>query len=291
MKLQVFIRITFLTLLFSIYAFPQTDNVKYTQMTETEKLRFIENRSNEFLGLFRTVGTYQIDDEGTKAVKQFVDSYVRRNSTKKTPSSKCSFGDDLATVLKRGKLYAPDIKSAFIEKEFPAQVGLYIAMIESEFCPCLQAPTGTLGMFQFVATTGSMYGINTVRGATPQKPDDRCKVKSAATGGAAYFKKLADMDFGNNAIGIPFAISAYNSGEGMMKKLVRISNLNKNDTFTYWEMRKFDFNSLPEDEMNKGAINQFQMESSKYFPKFLAAMIIGENPKTFGIEMNPLSQN
>lgn len=289
MKLRLFV--PFVILLAAFSAFSQTENVKYTQMTENEKLRFIENRTNEFLGLFRTVGVYQIDAENIKVVKQFVDSYVRRNTTKKTPSAKCNFGDDLPTILKRGKLYAPEIKSAFTEKEFPVQVGLYIAMIESEFCPCLQSPTGTLGMFQFVASTGATYGINTVKGATSQKPDDRCKVKSAAAGGAALLKKMADMDFGNNTIGIPFAISAYNSGEGIMKKLVRISNLNKNDTFTYWEMRKFDFNSLPEDDSNKGAINQFQMESSKYFPKFLAAMIIGENPRNFGIEMNPLSQN
>lgn len=289
MKLRLFVPIILLLMTFSVFA--QTDNVKYTQMTETEKLRFIENRTNEFLGLFRTVGVYQIEEDGIKAVKQYLDSYIRRNSIKKTPSAKCSFGDDLPTILKRGKLYATDIKSAFIEKEFPAQVGLYIAMIESEFCPCLQAPTGALGMFQLVASTGSLYGINTIRGATPQKPDDRCKVKSAAAGGSAYLKKMADMDFGNNAIGIPFAISAYNSGEGIMKKLRSISNPDNKDTFTYWEMRRFDFNSIPEDEMNKGAINQFQMENFKYFPKFLAAMIIGENPKTFGIEMNPLSQN
>lgn len=289
MKLRLLIPIVILLTVFSSFA--QTGEVKYTQMTESEKLKFIENRTNEFLGLFRTVGVYQIDKSGADTVKRFVDSYVKRISAKKSQSAKCSYSDDLATVLQRGKLYSPDIKSAFTAMEFPVQVGIYLAMLESEFCPCLQNPTGPLGMFQFTAMLGKQYGIDTVKNATPQKPDDRCKVKPAANGAAAYFKKLTDTDFGRNAVGIPFAITAYNAGEGNTKKLIRLSNSSNNDTFTYWEMRKFDFGQLPNDEMNQGAINQFQMEGFKYFPKFLAAMIIGENPKTFGINMNPLSQN
>jgi hypothetical protein len=289
MKLRILIPI--ILLLAALSTFSQTENVKYTQMTEAEKLKFIETRTNEFLGLFRTVGAYQIDQEGVKAVKLSLDNYIRRDSVKKAPSAKCNFGDNLTTILQRGKLYAPDIKSAFTSKGFPAQVGLYIAMIETEFCPCLQAPTGALGMFQLTYSSAILYRMNAIKGSTPQKPDDRCKVRPAAEGAAAYLKKMTDMDFSNNAIGIPFALSAYNTGEGFTKKLIRLSNSNSNDTFTYWEMRKFDFNSLPNDEMNTVAIQQFQMEGSRYFPKFLAAMIIGENPKTFGINMNPLSQN
>lgn len=287
MKLRLLI--PFVLLLSVISVFSQTENVKYTQMTEKEKLSFIENKSNEFLRLFRTVGNYQIDAEGVRRVKTEVDFYVKKDTTKKTSSLKC-FGDDITTILKRGKQYAPDIKSAFAEKDLPVQVGLYIAMIESAFCPCLQSSLGPLGMFQFAATLGDLYGINTVRNASPQKPDDRCKVKSAASGAAGYLKKMADTDFGNNAIGIPFAISAYNSGEESMKKLRSISNPDKKDNFTYWEMRKFEFN-LVEDPSYESAIKQYRFENFRYFPKFLAAMIIGENPKIFGINMNPLSQN
>lgn len=287
MKLRLFV--PFVLLLTVISAFSQTENVKYTQMTEKEKQKFIENKSNEFLRLFRTVGNYQINTEGTIAVKRYVDSYLKNNSAKNDSSIKC-YSDDITTILKRGKQYAPDIKSAFTEKDLPAQVGLYIAMIESAFCPCLQSGTGLLGMFQFTATVGAMYGINTVRNASTQKPDDRCKVKSAASGAAAYLKKMADSDFGNNALGMPFAISAYNSGEEIMKKLKSIANPDNKDNFTYWEMRKFEFN-LVTDASYKNAIEQFNYENSKYFPKFLAGMIIGENPKVFGINMNPLSEN
>lgn len=34
---------------------------------------------------------------------------------------------------------------------------------------------------------------------------------------------------------------------------------------------------------------QFQTESVKYVPKFLAAAIVGENPQFFGLTIKPLS--
>lgn len=289
MKLRLVIPFVILLTVFSSFA--QTGEVKYTQMTESEKLKFIENRSNEFLGLFRTVGAYQIDKAGIVSVKRFVDDYVKRLSVRKTSSTKCSYGDDLATVLQRGKLYAPNIKAAFKSNEIPVEVGLYIAMIDSEFCPCLQSPTGPLGMFQFTRTTATVYGINAVSGASPEKPDDRCKVNLAAAGAAKWMKKMLDTDFGNNSIGIPFALTSFNSGEGVVRKLIKNTNLDNNDEFTYWMMKKKYFSLVESDQSGEIVIKQFETESSRYFPKFLAAMMIGENPKTFGINMNPLSQN
>ena len=291
MKLKLFFQYTLLVLVFSINAYSQTNQIKYTQMTETEKNQFIESETNKFLGLFRTVGDYKIDEAGVARVKVFINSYLQKKNSAKTPSDKCKFKDDLVTILQRGKLSAPDINSAFTSQEIPSQIGLYIAMIETEFCPCLQAPTGTLGMFQLTFNTATLYGINAVKGATSQKPDNRCKTKLAAAGAAAYLKKMLNTDFGNNAIGVAFAVSAYNAGEGITKKLISLTNLQKKDPFSYWEMKNFNFNSIEEDNSNKNAILQFQNEGFKYFPKFLAAMIIGENPRAFGIEMNPLSQN
>ncbi|MEK7723520.1 MAG: transglycosylase SLT domain-containing protein [Acidobacteriota bacterium] len=263
---------------------PQSANLKYAEMSEDEKLSFVADKSNEFLSLFPAKKNDSIDGDGLRAVKEQVDSYFKRVSVKSVKSSECRFGDNLADVLQRGKAVAPDLSSAFVNQGLPAQLGLYIPMIDSEFCPCLQAPTGTLGMFQLTKETGELYGLKTVKGATPKKPDDRCNPKLSAEATAKHFKKLLDVDFGNNSIGAPFAISAFNAGEGSIKRLISLINESNREDFNYWTLRKALLANPEKAPM------QFLAENYKYFPKFLAAFIVGENPKTFGIEMEPLSK-
>ena len=225
-----------------------------------------------------------IDGDGLAAVKEQVDFYFKRLSIKSIKSSECRMSGNLTDVLQRGKAVAPDLISAFVNNGLPAQLGIYIPMIESEFCPCLQAPTGGLGMFQFSTQMGADYGLKTVKGATPKKTDERCDHKLSAEAAAKYFKKLMDNDFGNNSIGALFAISSYNAGQGSIKLLISKNNESNSEDFTYWNLRK----SILKDP-SKGT-KQFTVENYKYVPKFLAAYIVGENPKTFGIEMEPLSK-
>jgi hypothetical protein len=40
---------------------------------------------------------------------------------------------------------------------------------------------------------------------------------------------------------------------------------------------------------NKKLSKQIKIENFKFIPKFFAAAVIGENPKDFGLELNPLS--
>lgn len=263
---------------------PQTQNQKYSQMSEEEKLRFVADKSNEFLGLFPKKVNDSIDADGLRAVKEQVDYYFKRVSVKSVKSSQCRFGDNLADVLQRGKAVAPDLSSAFVNQGLPAQLGIYIPMIESEFCPCLQSPIGTLGMFQLTAMMGENFGLKTVKGATTKKPDDRCNPKLSAEATAKYFKKMLDVDFGNNTIGAPFAVSAFNAGEGSIKMLISSINESNREDFNYWTLRK----TILAD--SKKGTKQFLDENYKYFPKFLAAFIVGGNPKIFGIEMEPLSK-
>jgi hypothetical protein len=272
---------------FASFSFSQNTNQTYLQMSEMEQEKFIEEKSNEFLDNFRRAKDDQITPEGVSEVKKFVATYLSKNSKSATQQG-CRFGDDLETILKRGKSVAGSVNFAFKKNNLPPQLGLYIAMIESEFCTCIQAPTGPLGMFQLTFTTAQTYGINAVKGASPAKPDDRCEVKSAANAAALYINKVQGMDLGNDSIAMPFIISAYNSGEGMTKKLLKSTEGKNLDNRNYWTIRSY-YLKLPADSED-GASQQFLMENHKYYPKFLAAMIIGENPKSFGIEMMPLSQ-
>ncbi len=275
-----------LILSFAIGAFSQAENLKYSEMTEAQKSKFIEDKSNEFLNNFRRTENDQISADGVKEVRKFIESYIGKKA--KTNSKQCSFGDDVATILQRGKQSARSINHSFAKNNLPPQIGLYVAMIESEFCQCLQAPTGPLGMFQLAYYTSETFGLKAVKGASPSRPDERCEVRPAANAAALYFNKMLGIDFGNNSFAIPFAISAYNSGEGMTKKLLKGTEGKNLDNQNYWTIRSYYLKLSPDSE--DGASRQFLDENHKYYPKFLAAMIIGENPKSFGIEMTPLSQ-
>lgn len=269
----------------------ETQNPKYAQMSEEEKYRFVASKANEFLNLFPEKNKVNgdgvkpyIDGDGLAAVKEQVDYYFKRISIKSVKSSGCKMSGNLVDVLQRGKAVAPDLSSTFVNNGLPAELGIYIPMIESEFCPCLQAPTGGLGMFQLTTMVGADYGLKTIKGVTPKKPDDRCDYKLSAEAVAKYFKKLLAVDFENNSIGVLFAISSYNSGPGGIKLNIKNNNERNSEDFNYWNLRKSIL-----DDPNKGT-KQFTEENHKYVPKFLAAWIVGENPKVFGIEMEPLSK-
>jgi hypothetical protein len=137
------------------------------------------------------------------------------------------------------------------------------------------------------------YGIKAVRGATPKKPDARCEVKPAAKAAANYFKKLTEKDFGDNENGVLLAIAAFNAGEGSTKaKLNYVRNRTKENKIGFWKMSDYlESNELQSDEngLSENIRNQFLRENINYVPKFIAAAIVGENPRIFGIETDSLS--
>ena len=97
---------------------PQSSNLKYAEMSEEEKFRFVADKSNEFLSLFPAKKNDSLDADGLRAVKEQVDYYFRRVSVKSVKSSQCRLSDSLADVLQRGKAVAPDLSSAFFNRGF-----------------------------------------------------------------------------------------------------------------------------------------------------------------------------
>jgi hypothetical protein len=147
-------------------------------------------------------------------IKGFADGYARRINVK--AGGGCGFGDNLQTTFERASKNAPFIVRAFNEKGIDPRIGLYLAMIESEHCVCLQSPTGPLGMFQFTFSTAKLHfdpseGVR--KGASPANPDDRCLPEPAARAAASYMKALTGR-YGTGPASVPLAIGSYNSGEG-----------------------------------------------------------------------------
>ncbi|MGH9946334.1 MAG: FHA domain-containing protein [Pyrinomonadaceae bacterium] len=253
---------------------------QYLSMSDTERRQYLAEKAMRIAQIIGNNSSEAIPDAAIDKIKGFADGYAKRANV--TPLGGCRFGDNLQATYERASKNAPFIVKAFNEKGTDPRIGLYLAMIESEHCVCLQSPTGPLGMFQFTYATAKLHftpSEGVVKGATISNPDDRCKPQPAARAAASYMKALTGR-YGTGPSSVPLAIGSYNSGEGgLSSNLVKALESNTGLPRDFWTL------------ISKGEIlsKQFQAENFKYVPKFFAAAIIGENPQDFGLKLQPLS--
>ena len=251
---------------------------KYLDLSDSEKRAYLADRAKK---MAQVIGNNSSDDVPAAAldkIKSFTDGYAKRAKVAKK-TGPCGFADNLQATYERASKNAPFIVKAFNEKGTDPRIGLYLAMIESEHCVCLQSPTGPLGMFQFTQATGKNHGLDTKPGASPSNPDERCEPEPSARAAASYMKSLLGR-YGTGPSSVPLAIGSYNSGEGgLSSNLVKALESNSGLPRDFWTL------------IANGEIlsKQFQSENFKYVPKFFAAAIIGEYPQDFGLNLQPLS--
>jgi pSer/pThr/pTyr-binding forkhead associated (FHA) protein len=250
---------------------------KYLEMSDAEKRQFVAAKAMRVARMIGNQTTNSIPDLAITRIKVFTDAYAKR--IRVSPLGGCRFGDNLQSTYERASKNAPFINRAFKQHGIDPQIGLYLAMIESEHCVCLQSPTGPLGMFQFTRATGANYGLSVRRDASPTNGDERCEPQPAAVAAAKYMKFLTGR-YGTGPSSVPLAIGSYNSGEGGLSKNLKTA-LESNEGLPrdFWTL------IANGEKLSK----QFQAENFKYVPKFFAAAIVGENPKDFGMNLRPLS--
>ena len=262
---------------------PVAPTKTYLQMSDAEQRAFIEKEAKLVARMIGNQSGDAVPPEAVERIKTFVDGYAKRLRSARKDS--CEMGkwvtSDLETVIERASKNGHFIVPAFNSEGIAPQIGIYLAMIESEHCVCLQSPTGPLGMFQFATATAQSFGLKAVRGATPANPDERCDPEKAAPAAARYMKFLMGR-YGTGSLSVPLAIASYNSGEGgLSKNLDMALEAESGNARSFWTL-----------VANQGKLSeQFQKENIKYVPKFFAAAIIGENPTVFGVKKPPISSN
>lgn len=251
---------------------------KYLDLSDSERRTYLGDRSKKIAQIIGNNSSDEVPAAALDKIKSFTDAYARRANVG-AKGGKCGFGDNLQATYERASKNAPFIIRAFNEKGTDPRIGLYLAMIESEHCECLQSPTGPLGLFQFTQATGRNHGLDTRPGASPTNPDERCEPEPAAKAAASYMKSLLGR-YGTGPSSVPLAVGSYNSGEGgLSSNLVKALESNSGLPRDFWTL------------IANGEIlsKQFQSENFKYVPKFFAAAIIGEYPQDFGLKLQPLS--
>ncbi len=155
--------------------------------------------------------------------------------------------------LKRLGRYEHVIQPILRELGVPGDL-VYVALAESGFNPRVRSSVGAAGMWQFMTTTGQVYGLE-----QDYWVDQRLDVEKSTYAAAAYLKDLRAR-FGSWEL----ALAAYNGGYGLVNTAVERHNTNN-----FWTLSEME-SGLPH-------------ATTTYVPKIIAAAIVGRNREAFGL--------
>jgi membrane-bound lytic murein transglycosylase D len=159
----------------------------------------------------------------------------------------------LLSGFRKSGRYRPMIQRIFAEEGVPEEL-IYLAQAESGFLPRAVSRKQAVGMWQFIAWTGSEYDL--VHTAAFDERFDPEK----ATRAAAKFLKDLHARYGDWYL----AMAAYNCGAGAVDRAVE-----RTGYADYWELLKR--HALPK-------------ETAGYVPIILAMTIMAKNPQDYGLE-------
>jgi serine/threonine protein kinase len=238
-----------------------TDGKLYSQMNETEQLAFVREQEQRISAMMGDRPA-KLNQEALHVIKQYVDRYVARRER---------VGDDetLDDIYARAPQYIPLIARSFGARRVPVIIGIYLPVIESAYRPCFENSFGSKGLFQFLPQTAKRYGVSY---------EEMCDAEKMTPAAAHY---MADhmAELGDDAESMTLVLLSYNTGATWVRTSLRELRNAGDYQRNFWTLFAHR-NELGEN---------FRREGAAYVPNFFAAAIIGENPKTFGLSLPPLS--
>jgi membrane-bound lytic murein transglycosylase D len=157
--------------------------------------------------------------------------------------------------LERQGVYAAIIDERLRSHGLPRELG-YLALIESGFSPVAVSHANAVGLWQFIASTARLEGLE-----VSDFVDERRDPVRATDAALQHLQKLYDR-FGSWYL----AAAAYNAGSGRIERaLANGADGRRGNDSIYWEVRHL----LP-------------TETRNYVPQLIAASIIGTHRHLFG---------
>ncbi len=161
------------------------------------------------------------------------------------------------TLLKgwmvRAGRYERLVRAILREHGLPEDL-MMVALAESGFRPEVRSRVGAAGLWQFMASTARVYGLEVSFWV-----DERLDPVLSTHAAAAFLSDL-HARFGSWEL----ALAAYNAGYGVV-----MTSMARNNTNNYWTLAAAE-SGLP-------------FATTHYVPKILAAAIIGRNRRVFGV--------
>ena len=164
----------------------------------------------------------------------------------------------MENALGRASMYLPMIRQVFAEEGVPSDLA-YLAVIESGFRNEAKSRAKAVGMWQFIRSTGRIYGLNGT--AWLEERRDPMKATRAA---ARYLKRLYEIT-GDWYL----AASSYNAGPLTLERAIQ--NVG---TRNFWDLARSRW---------------LRTETKNYIPELCAAILVGRNPERYGLRIVPLT--
>ncbi len=156
--------------------------------------------------------------------------------------------------LKRSGKYRPMIIEMLKEAGLPEELS-WLPLVESGFKVKALSKARALGLWQFIPSTGYMYGLK-----RDTYIDERLDPEKATLSAIEYLKTMHRI-FGDWST----VLAAYNCGEGRVLGIIRKQNINYLDNF--WDL----YRKLPS-------------ETARYVPRFIATVHIVNNLEKYGFD-------
>ena len=155
------------------------------------------------------------------------------------------------TWLERSARFLPLIQFELTRAAMPLDLS-YVAMIESGFQSHASSHAGAIGLWQFIETTGTRFGLK-----VDWWIDERRDFYKSTKAAIRYMSTL------NKQFESWYLVAAsYNMGENGVRRLI-----SKRKTNNFWELA--DLGALPQ-------------ETRDYVPKIIAAILISKAPALYG---------
>lgn len=132
--------------------------------------------------------------------------------------------EEMGHVLGLSKYYFPIFEKAFRDAGIPDELK-YLAIVESKLNPYAVSRVGASGPWQFMYTTGKLYGLN-----VDDYTDDRRDPIQASYAAAAYLKDAYE-EFGDWLL----AIASYNSGKSNIEHAIEAAG----GSTDFWTIRQY----------------------------------------------------
>jgi membrane-bound lytic murein transglycosylase D len=156
----------------------------------------------------------------------------------------------METGLRRSGRYMSMARKIFREVGVPEDIA-WLGQIESAWQPRAMSWAAASGLWQFVPSTGSRFGLRQTAWV-----DERNGYEKATRASAQYLKWLAARYNGNWEL----AIAAYNTGEGNIDRAIQRAGV-----ANYWQIYPY-----------------IAQETRNYVPNILAAILIAKKPEKYG---------
>jgi len=166
--------------------------------------------------------------------------------------------EDLARISEQARPYLYFIAEEIERRGIPGEIALLPA-VESGFQPLAYSSGEAAGIWQFIPSTGRMYGLKQTWWY-----DGRRDVAASTRAALAYLEKLSTRFDGDWEL----ALAAYNAGAGTVSRAMR-NNREQGRAEDFWSL------DLPR-------------ETEAYVPRLLAIARLIADPSHYGISLEPI---